>query len=263
MRCRRGQSAVAAASEDLARGLVVGGEGRDLVVGVGVARLHAGQQRGPVAVGGLDRGQHLGQGGVDLGRGAAEGARPVAEVLAAGQRLAGDAPGVLDARQELLGEREVPDGEAAGEPLVRPLPGHVPERARHEVRPAEGECRLHDHVGVLAVVQDPEDLADQRLCATVTARGVVDDRGVGLLAAQHPGRPDRQVGAARLPVTLRVGAAVVTGGGHGRLGQHALQQHLREGRVARPVVDVERAEGVVLDGRRRARRRPRAAGPSR
>ena len=106
-----------------------------------------------------------------------------------GQRLAGDAPGVLDARQELLREREVADGDGRRGAARR---GHCPDTCPNgrgtSVRPAEGERRLHDDVGVLAVVQDPEHLADQRLCAAVTARGVVDDRGVGLLAAQHPGR---------------------------------------------------------------------------
>ncbi len=169
--------------------------------------------------------------------------RRVAEVLPAvggGQR---DTPCVLDAGQELLGEGEVPARQAVRFGGIRPPPGDMPDAARHHPG-AGGAERAGEHdIRVLTVMEGAEDLADHgnRPCA-VGIRGLHDDRGVRLLAAQHATRRHPEVvGGVRVaergdPAAVPVGRGCVVGG-RGALVEHEPQQRSGEHGVVRAVVD--------------------------
>ena len=121
-----------------------------------------------------------------------------------GARLGGaqrHAPGVLDARQELLGEGEVPGCRlVALGARVRPVPGHRPDDRGHPARAGVDERALEHDVGVLAGGEHPEDLDDERGVVAVGQVAVEDDRGVGLLAGEHPRGAHVHLGA---PARLR------------------------------------------------------------
>ena len=170
-----------------------------------------------------------------------------------GARLGGvqrHPPGVLDARQELLGEGEVPGCRlVALGARVRPVPGHRPDDGGHPARAGVDERALEDDVGVLAGREHPEDLDDERGVVAVGQVAVEDDRGVGLLAGEHPGGAHVHLGA---PARLRhTGDRLLDGVGRlRRRGPHPALDELEQlggvDRVVRAVVDPPATEHRVL-----------------
>ena len=98
----------------------------------------------------------------------------IAEVLAAGQRLARPRARRRARRAGTPARRRGArwrGRRGAARPATARTP--CPTGAAPACDPAVGQCRLDDHVGVLAGVQHPEDLEQINGCArAVTARGV-------------------------------------------------------------------------------------------
>ena len=111
-------------------------------------------------------------------------------------RQASSTPG-----QELLGEGEVPGCRwSPSVPGCGQCAGDRPDDRGHPARAGVDERALHDDVGVLAGLQHPEDLDDERGVVAVGQVAVEDDRGVGLLAGQHARGAHVHLGA---PARLR------------------------------------------------------------
>ena len=85
------------------------------------------------------RREELGERDVDVGGRRAEGARRLAEVLAARRGAQRDAPGVLDVREELLRERQRSGHRALRGREVRPRALDRSDRAGHVRRSGVGE----------------------------------------------------------------------------------------------------------------------------
>ena len=214
------------------------------------AGVHLGDDGPPPAPRSWARCRALGQGPVDLGGGLPEGSGRLAEV---GARLGGperDAPGVLDAGEELLGEGEVPGCRVVAlRAGVRPAPGDPPDHRGNPPRARVDEGALEHDVGVVARGEHPEDLDDERGVVPVGEVAVEDHRGVRLLARQHPRGPHAHLGApARLrhpDDRLLDGVRALRG-----LGAHAALDELEElggvHGVVRGVVDPPVAERRVL-----------------
>ena len=166
----------------------------------------------------------------------------VLEGSAGSGRVERDDPAVACAGQEFLCEREVPDGAAADGAAVGPIADDVADRRRHRGRTGFGERRLELDVGVVAVMERPEHLADHR-----SAVALQDDRGVGLLAGQHPAA-DQPAGSPSPsghahPVAVDLGAF-----------RDELQERHTEAGIVRCVVDaaavLEQLDLGVLAGQR-------------
>ena len=194
--------------------------------------------------------EDLGQRGVHLGRGLAEGPGRAGEVGARLRRPQGDAPGVLDARQELLREGQVTGcRRVALAARVRPAPRHRAHDRRNAARPRVSECALEDDVGVVTGGEHPEDLDDQRGLLPVREVAVDDDRGVGLLPGQHPrGAHVDHAAPGRLRDPRDALLHLVRP--RRRLGAYPSLEQLEElggvDRIVRRVVDPAQAEDRVL-----------------
>ena len=110
----------------------------------------------------------------------------------------------------------------------------------HPLRAGVDERALQDDVGVLARREHPEDLDDERGVVAVGEVAVEDDRRVGLLAGEHPGRAHVHLGA---PAGLRhTGDRLLDGVGHlRRRGRHPALHELEQLR------GVDRVVGAVVD----------------